>query len=128
MRPHVLVVEDDDDIREMLSLVLEVGGCRVTQAADGVQALELLRRRELPSLVLLDLMMPGLNGADVLAVMRHDSRLKGLPVVVISGDSNARALAEHGGASACLLKPIDAGALLRLTRKLSAERPLSTPR
>jgi CheY-like chemotaxis protein len=117
----VLVVEDDDDIREMLALVLELADCRVTQASDGRDAMRVLARRELPSLVLLDLMMPNLSGVEVLALIRHDPRLQHLPVVVISGDANARNLALRSGASACLLKPLDAGALVDLTRQLTSQ-------
>jgi CheY-like chemotaxis protein len=116
----VLVVEDDDDIREMLAMVLEIGGCRVIQAADGHEALRKLDEH-LPSLIVLDLMMPNLSGADVLARIRHDPRLRRLPVLVVSGDGNARRLAMQSGADGCLLKPVEAPALLELTKKLASK-------
>jgi CheY-like chemotaxis protein len=120
---EVLVVEDDDDIREMLSLVLEMGGCQVMRAADGREALRQLLDNggHLPSLVLLDLMMPHVSGADVLSFIRRDPRLRHLPVLVISGDGNARRLAMQSGADGCLLKPVEATVLLALTKELAAK-------
>jgi CheY-like chemotaxis protein len=112
----VMIVEDDDDIRAMMALVLEVGGFEVIEASNGVEALRLLREGPLPALVLLDLMMPGLNGADVLTRIRHDPRLAHLAVVVVSGDSNAHRLARNHGADACLFKPVDAAKLLEVAR------------
>jgi CheY-like chemotaxis protein len=112
----VLLVEDDEDIRAMMAMVLELDGFQVTEAADGIEALRLLRENPPPYLVLLDLMMPGLNGADVLQRIRRDPRLAHLPVVVVSGDSNARKLADRLGADACLFKPVDVRTLLEVAR------------
>src|SRR5688500_12632076 len=64
--PHILVVEDNQDIREVLAEVLEAEGCRVSMAIDGLDGINKLRAlgKDLPNLILLDLMMPGHDGYD----------------------------------------------------------------
>ncbi len=73
---HVLVVDDDEDIRLTLRALLEdVGGHTVVEAADGVSGLELLRASQQPLVVLLDLLMPGLDGIGVLQAVAADEQL-----------------------------------------------------
>ncbi len=124
---HALVVEDDEDIREMLALVLELDGCRVSRAADGREAMDVLARDDLPSVVVLDLMMPNLSGCDVLALMRGDRRLAHVPVLVLSGDGNARKKAVRCGADECLLKPVEAEELLASVHRLATPRESAHP-
>jgi CheY-like chemotaxis protein len=64
-------------------------------------------------------MMPVLSGTEVLSLIRHDPRLRKLPVLVVSGGGDARRLAMKCGADACLEKPVDAQALLQTTRELA---------
>src|ERR1700693_4230115 len=80
---HILVVDDDADVRSLLEQELVAAGYRVRTAAGGVQALELLRR-ERPSAVLLDLMMPPPDGFEVLYRLRQDPELRELPVIIIT--------------------------------------------
>jgi CheY-like chemotaxis protein len=72
---HVLIVDDDENIRETLRLALEDANHVVHVAANGIAALSLLRSTRLPMVVLLDLMMPGLDGAGVLGAVAGDRRL-----------------------------------------------------
>lgn len=82
----VLLAEDDDDLREALAAVLRAHGYRVQTAADGDQAvLELVGATELPAVVLLDLLMPHVNGREVLRAMRSLDCAKHVPVVVVTG-------------------------------------------
>ncbi len=81
---QVLVVEDDADLREAIRQVLEEEGYRVRSAADGEEALRILESEEVPCLILLDLMMPGMNGWEFLERKSRDERLGGCPVVVVS--------------------------------------------
>ena len=81
---EVLVVEDDTDLRESLSQALRDHGFGVTPATNGQQALDLLRAGARPSVILLDLMMPGLNGWQLAAALRRDAGLAQIPQVVIS--------------------------------------------
>lgn len=79
----VLVVDDDDHYREQLAMVLRRESHRVRMAADGVQALQQMRR-EKPELVLLDLLMPGMDGLAVIAAMRADPQLADIQVVLLT--------------------------------------------
>jgi CheY-like chemotaxis protein len=80
---HILVVDDDPDAREVLRRTLEKGGWPVAEATNGREALGALERST-PALVLLDLMMPEVDGFQVLEAMRRDERWREIPVVVIT--------------------------------------------
>jgi CheY-like chemotaxis protein len=83
---RVLVIDDDPDIRETLSVVLETYGYTVTSKADGADALAWLRSEpKLPRLILLDLMMPNMNGIEFRAAQLADPALASIPVVVMTG-------------------------------------------
>lgn len=77
----VLIVDDEEDIRESLREVIEMGGCSVLLAANGVEALAVLRERQ-PCLVILDLRMPVMDGNELMEAMRKDPSLSELSVVV----------------------------------------------
>lgn len=109
----ILVVDDDDDIREMLSYVLEQHKLHVIDAGSGAEALDKAHDATDLSLVLLDLRMPGMSGADVLVRMKSDPTLTTVPVVVISGDRDAPTTAASLGAEGCLIKPVTTKALIR---------------
>jgi CheY-like chemotaxis protein len=81
---NVLVVDDDDDIRDTLRLALEVQGYEVLTASDGREALELLRSRPRPGLILLDLMMPVLDGWEFVKELDRDPQMADIPIVVIT--------------------------------------------
>ena len=81
---HVLVVDDDDSIREVATLALElVGGWRVSSAGSGALAL-VTARREQPDVILLDVMMPGMDGLATLAALRKDPATAATPVVLMT--------------------------------------------
>lgn len=82
--PLVLIAEDDAAVRGALQVVLSDEGFRVAEAADGVEALELARSLR-PDVVLLDGVMPGMGGREVLREMRSDPALVSVPVLVLSG-------------------------------------------
>jgi CheY-like chemotaxis protein len=82
---RILLIEDDDLLREGLKQILEEDGCRVSAAADGAAGMELLRDGELqPCLILLDLMMPGMNGWDFLRLHGRHPLLSKIPIAVAS--------------------------------------------
>src|SRR5215208_269699 len=85
-RGEVMVVEDDFTIRETLRELLEDEGYRVTQAANGAEALACLRTNGTPRLILLDLMMPVMDGLEFRRAMQKDPRLSEIPVIVLSAD------------------------------------------
>jgi CheY-like chemotaxis protein len=80
----ILIVDDDADIREVLTEVLTESGHQVVTAANGLEALQILRRGWLPCLVLLDLMMPVMDGYLFMEERRGDPRLSAIPVAVIT--------------------------------------------
>lgn len=114
-RPRVLLVDDDATIREHLGPVLERSGLEVEEAADGESALQSIARRR-PDVVILDVMMPGIDGREVLRRIRaeHDW----LPVLLLThvGESFERAAALDEGADDYLNKPFDPQELLARVR------------
>lgn len=101
----ILVVEDDADIREVLREVLEVEGFTVRTADNGKVGLETLEEIGRPCLILLDLMMPVMNGLEFLAALRARSTPRSPPVVIVSAYSDIAR--EVSGAAGRLSKPID---------------------
>jgi len=107
----ILLVDDDDLIRENLSALLERAGFQVTTAENGQSALDLLARQR-PDIVVLDVMMPKLNGREVLRQLRQNSDW--LPVIMLTqvGDATERAMAIEEGADDYLNKPFDSHELI----------------
>jgi CheY-like chemotaxis protein len=112
MGRRVLVVDDDADIRETVSLILEDEGYEVQSAGDGAAALAVLRAGPAPDVILLDLMMPIMNGWQFREEQQRDTELARIPVVVLSADSNLRDKAGFFGGT-YLAKPVNIEALLQ---------------
>lgn len=108
----VLLVEDNDDVREMMSLALQLSGNVVITASNGREALTILRDRPPPCVILLDLMMPVMNGWELRAALRADPRLSRVPVIVVSALSGE--MAERIGAAEYIPKPVDIDRLLQV--------------
>jgi CheY-like chemotaxis protein len=123
---HILVIEDDQDIRDILDIVLTAEGHEVQTAADGVAGLDRLCTGDLPSLILLDMMMPRLDGEGFLRAMRSNPSTADIPVVIVTGHPAARNKAAELGAAGCLLKPVELVELLSTIRR--AEHPLDRAR
>jgi CheY-like chemotaxis protein len=112
----VLVVEDEAELFSGLCGLLEIEGYRVAGARDGSAALRLLRSGVQPSLVVLDLSMPVMDGWELCAELQADVDLQWLPVTVFSGCMDARALPERRVDAGYLEKPVDIERLLRTVR------------
>src|SRR5262249_55956908 len=110
--PIVLVVDDDEDIREMIALHLGRAGYIALLAASGHEALAHLRSGARPIVILLDVMMPRMNGRQFCAELAADPSLGAPPVVVISGDAQVERKAKDVGADGQLRKPFNARDLL----------------
>ena len=108
--PTVFIVEDDTDTREMLSRFLELEGYQVETASNGRQALDRLRGGITPNLILLDLMMPVMDGWQFRREQVRDADLKTIPVIVVSAAGRERI--ERIDADAVLSKPVDLEELL----------------
>lgn len=117
--PEILVVEDDESIRDLLSDILSRAGYRVRLSVDGDVALGSLRQKA-PDLVLLDVMMPRSFGLDVLRTIRTSTWGADLPVVVMTAGARPDRIVEtfRAGASDYVLKPFTASALLDAVAKL----------
>lgn len=114
----VLVVEDDEDIRTDLTAILRVKGFAVEEAANGKEALARLRGGERPCLIVLDLMMPVMNGWELRAAMLADRELANVPVVVVSGKGRIPPDEEQTLApAAVLVKPFELSELLELVAR-----------
>ncbi len=105
----ILVVEDDDDIRDSIKELLEEEGYSIETAANGQQALAKIRGKGAPQLILLDLMMPVMDGWQFQNQLRQDPDCAQIPVIVISASKFSRQRVE---ADAFIPKPLDAGVLL----------------
>jgi CheY-like chemotaxis protein len=122
---NVLIVEDDPDTREMLTMLLSTEGFHAVAAEDGLEALHLLRTvrhraPHVPCLVLLDLKMPRLGGGEFRRAQLGDPTVASVPVAVMSGASDAEQRAQALGAVATLTKPIDFDMLLDVVRRYCA--------
>jgi CheY-like chemotaxis protein len=120
--PHlgcrILVVEDDIDIRESLTGVLEAEGLAVVAVANGEEALSYLRAAvTTPDFILLDLMMPIMDGFQFREEQRKDERLSSIPVIVLSGHAHARAKASDMGAAEVIVKPVTLDGLLQVVAR-----------
>jgi len=110
----VLIVEDDDDLREMLAQLLSLEGFQAAAVANGREALDYLREEDAPGVILLDLMMPVMDGWEFRRRQQADPALAAVPVIVLSALDQSRA--GHVAADAVLKKPLDFDRLLALVR------------
>jgi two-component system response regulator VicR len=113
MNHTILVVEDEKDLREMMCEALELNGYTVVGAVEGKTALDALARIEHPCLVLLDLLMPGMNGWDFFREMRARPAFAEVPVVVHSSAPGAA----PQGVTRVLTKPMELSRLLEIVRQ-----------
>ena len=129
----ILIADDDDRIREIVRIFLEAEGFDVVQAEDGNKALEMVRKNN-PDLVILDLMMPGLDGWTVCKILRKETKI---PIIILTakGDENDRVLGFDLGADDYVVKPFSPrelsarvkAVLRRLEGEESKEHFLSYP-
>jgi len=115
MAKHVLVVDDDPLIGQYLVDVLDGKGFTVTVARNGKEGLEAARSQR-PDLILLDVMMPELNGFQVCEALRRDPALEATPVVMLTAMENQKLneLAFEAGAEACMTKPFQPDRLINI--------------
>ncbi len=121
MHNRIVVVEDNPSFRKMLKMRLESSGYQVTAAEDGLIGLDIIRK-EKPDIVILDIMLPKLDGHKVCRMIKFDKNLHTIPVVILtSRDTDETAdLAKKCGADAFLLKTTKAPIVLDVIEKLIA--------
>jgi len=118
VKPKVLLVDDEDFFRKMIAMGFERQGFSVLQADNGEEALK-IARRELPNLILLDLVMPGLLGFEVCATLRQDERFTNTPIIIMSAKSYKPDIdkAKELGADAYVVKPVEIEELIKIARE-----------
>jgi CheY-like chemotaxis protein len=121
---EILVADDDSNVRLMFRLILEGAGYAVREAPNGIGALILIRDA-LPDLVLTDMVMPVMDGEELISRLRSDPRTAALPILAVSGHANTRGKAQL--ADGILAKPIDRKVLIEAVASLLEERERSGP-
>jgi DNA-binding response OmpR family regulator len=128
MSPTILVVDDEADMLNLLRLILRRGGWQVVTAASGSEALQ-LADRYLPDLILLDIMMPGLNGHEVCARLRQDARFKQTPILALTAQAHLeeQVRAHLAGIDEYIVKPVAPAELLERVRAHLHPASIETP-
>lgn len=106
MSRHVLIADDDVAIVEVVSMVLEDEGFRISSTNDGQTVMQ-LKQEDLPDLILLDIWMSGIDGRDIVKHLKSQPHTMGIPVVMFSANRDCEAIALECGAEDYLLKPFD---------------------
>ena len=121
MGKRVLLIEDEPNIVEAIRFLLSRDGWAVDTHADGASAVEAVRQRA-PDVVVLDVMLPGMSGFDVLAALRDDPATAALPVLMLTarGQRRDREMAERMGASRFMTKPFSNAEVVAAVRDLAA--------
>ena len=113
MAKSILIVEDEEAVRELEKFILEQHGYEVMEARDGLEGLTKAEFRR-PDLILLDLMMPDVSGGRMFDEMKEHPVTSGIPIVVVTGKPDAHQLFdEEIGSENVIMKPFDAEALIR---------------
>lgn len=117
---HVLLIEDEPNIAEAMRFLLTREGWRVSHLAEGTEALDRVHA-DRPDLVILDHMLPGMSGLEILAALRADPRTRALPVMMLTARGRDRELAEQAGADRFISKPFSNAEILAEVRALMGQ-------
>jgi DNA-binding response OmpR family regulator len=119
---RVLVVDDEPTIRELIAEALRESGYEVDTAAHGAEALDLMHRNP-PDAIVLDLMMPRLDGHGFVQLMRLNPRFASVPIVLVTATYGAAKVAESIGVRACVTKPFELDELVAVVHGILSESP-----
>jgi CheY-like chemotaxis protein len=120
LAPWVLIVDDDEDIRDSIQSLLQLRGYTVDTAPDGASALARMRSGPPPALVILDFMMPRMNGEEFRAAQLGDATIAAVPVIVLSGAGKLQERAALAGVSV-VAKPIELDELFAMVERVWTE-------
>ncbi|HEX6750514.1 MAG TPA: response regulator [Longimicrobium sp.] len=121
--PVVLVAEDHEDSRDALCTLLDALGYRVLAATNGVEAIDVARAQH-PDLILMDMMMPGVDGFQATRTLRADEAFRQVPIIAITAMEGARHAVLEAGCNDLVVKPLDIRAFMeRLKAWLAAGKP-----
>lgn len=121
MSKQVLLIEDEPNIIEAISFILSRDGWSVKTHSNGADAVEMVKERK-PDVLILDVMLPGKSGYDILRELRDDPDINGLPVLMLTarGQTKDREIAERAGCDAFMTKPFSNADVLETVRALAA--------
>jgi CheY-like chemotaxis protein len=119
MPKRILIVEDDNSIRELLVELLESEGYAVSSAINGLEGLKFLQAQFNPDLILIDLMMPVMDGYTFRSEQLKNSKWALIPTVVMSAEANAKEKLKSYNITAFLSKPVELDTILRTVEKFS---------
>lgn len=114
---RILIVDDEASLRTLVRANLEVDGLEVSEAVDGIEAMRMLAESQ-PDLILLDIMMPGKDGIEVLEDLAADKKLKGIPVILLTAKGEQEDLEKGAalGARGHITKPFDPEQMVRTVK------------
>lgn len=114
---RILIVDDEASLRTLVRANLEVDGLEVSEAVDGIEAMRILAESQ-PDLILLDIMMPGKDGIEVLEDLAADKKLKGIPVILLTAKGEQEDLEKGAalGARGHITKPFDPEQMVRTVK------------
>jgi CheY-like chemotaxis protein len=113
MPKRILIVEDDHSIRELLVELLQSEGYEVTSAVNGLEGLKVLQTQKLPDLILIDLMMPVMDGYAFRTEQMKNPDWNKIPLVVMSAEANAKEKMKKYNVTAFLAKPVELDTILK---------------
>ena len=116
MHKRIVAIDDDPDILEALKIILESEGYDIETVVDSTYARDAVLRKK-PSLVLLDIWMPNLDGTEVAKLLKDDIRTRSIPVILLSAIRNISRTADHVGATGYLSKPFNIEQLTTTVKK-----------
>jgi two-component system phosphate regulon response regulator PhoB len=128
MKRTVLSIEDQADIRRLIRMTLEFKGLDVLEASDGEEGIR-LARQHVPDLILLDVMMPGMDGLTASRILGDDPLVAHIPIIILSalGRTSDIDAGLETGVRAYLVKPFSPWELLALVDQLTLTQPAATP-
>lgn len=115
-KKRIIICEDDQGILELLKEILEEKGFQV-KALTGGKGIQKKILEFLPDLILLDLWMPGMNGKEIIKILKKDDNTKNIPIIIVSALNETEAVAKNYGVEAYITKPFDIDNLLKTVRK-----------
>ncbi len=119
MTKKILLADDDTEMQEMLAALLETEGYKVIKAGDGEEAVE-VAKKELPSLIMLDIHMPRMDGLTACRAIKTDKVIKSIPVVMLTVEGSVREIQQaiDYGAKTYITKPSSREEILKVVRSV----------
>lgn len=120
---RILIVEDEVDVVEIIKFVLQKNGYQVLEAFDGLEGLE-KAKREMPDLIILDIMLPGMSGYKVCRLLKFDERYKKIPILMLTArtQESDKALGKEAGADKYVIKPFEPDELVAIIKEMLGDK------